>query len=184
MVGRHKIRVFPDPSQTGPFRPGLFHDRPSIDIRPRVRLRREVGHACFQLFEFLAHYLVIVLSPGIPGDATIARLFVCTMFGEVGHTDGDDRSATRKDLTGIRTFLRCPFQPGHGPVMTSLKPLRQAIKEALEKWRFGGRKLSISRSGGALLVENRCDPDGVKSQRSSFLFDDFGERHERCITQC
>ncbi len=90
MVGRHKIGVFPDPSQTGPLRPGFLHYRAGVHIGSRVRLWHKAGNACFQLFELVAHQLVVVLSPGIPSDATIAGLFVRTMVGEVGHADRDN----------------------------------------------------------------------------------------------
>ncbi len=63
-------------------------------------------------------------------------LFVLRTSGwEVSYADRDYRSQTRKDLAGIRTFLRCPFQPGHGSVVVPLpEPLRQAVIETPEKW--------------------------------------------------
>ena len=83
MLGRDEIRMFADPTETRPFGPCLFHDRARVGVRTGFGLGVDFMNELFQYFEPGVKQLMVILSPRIPSDAPIARLFVGAMFGQV-----------------------------------------------------------------------------------------------------
>src|SRR5262245_60705804 len=122
MLGRHEIRVFTDPAETGLLRPGLFHDRSSINIRPSEDPRRPVVYFGFQERQSVAENAMVILAPGITGDAAIALAFASAMAGVVVHSHDNDRSASRQDDPGIGPPTWIASHPGHGAVKFPAQP--------------------------------------------------------------
>lgn len=113
--------------------------------------------ALFELLQPIAKDFVVVPAPGIPGDAAVAGPFVWAMVGQVVNSDRNDRSAPRKDESGIRSFLRCPLHPRHCAVEAAGEPVGQRGEEPVLERR--GRGVDAG------------DTHGVEAQRAGFSCD-------------
>ena len=161
-AGRDEIGMFADPAQSGLLRPRFFHDGAGVDVPARVSLRGQLTNARGQLFEPRAHHVMIILSPGIPRDSTMARRFIGLSIRVVILPDGNDGSAAGEYELRISAPLGIASHPCHRAAIALPEPLPQSIQK---------------RKGGGLGQGDLTDADGVEAQRGGFVLNGFGERH-------
>src|SRR4029077_14205804 len=94
IFGRYEIGMFPNPAEAGLLCPGLFHDRAGVDVGTCGYTWRQGCDLRFELRELLDHYRMVILPPGVTGDASHSRLLVRTMVGVIVLTDRYHRSAS------------------------------------------------------------------------------------------
>ena len=123
--------MFPDPAEAGLLRPGLFHDWTGIDVGSGGHAWRQGCDFRFELRESPAHYCMVILPPGITGNASHSRLLVCTIVRIVVHPDRHHRSASWQYLLRIASTRRVASHPGHRAVVASLEPFRETAEQVM-----------------------------------------------------
>ena len=149
--------MFADPAEARFLSPGFLHNGAGIDIVARVGFWRHPANPVIELLQPITDDRVIVLPPGVPSNAAIARLFTGTMLGQVVDSDRDNRAAFRKDLPGIGAPLRPLSHPCHRTVEPAFKPLCEACEKRVVPWRVRS-------------IDAR-DANGIEPQRTGFVLD-------------
>src|SRR5207245_11515869 len=102
-----------DPAEPGPLVPGLLHHgtRVHIGAAPRVR-RFRLQERCERL-QPLAEDLVVVLAPGVAGDAAVSWPVARLVLGIVVHSDRYDSPDAGKEQGGADPIRRSARDPVH-----------------------------------------------------------------------
>ena len=134
--------MFPDPTEAGLLGPGLFHDRTGIDVGLGGDAWRQGCDFFFELGESPVHHRMVILAPGVTGDAPHSRLLVRTIVCVVVHSDRDHRSTARQDELGVASTSGVASHPGHCAVdnLAGAIPQDDSVSDGVRDVERSGRE--------------------------------------------
>ncbi len=156
--------MFAEPSDSGPDRPRLVHDRRGIDADLRFDVVGERCNKRLKFAEFLPHHVVVIVAPCVARDLACSRLASMRMRREIVERDDDDGPCRRKKNGRIGAFLGLAFKPSHLAVKSAREPL------------FEPRAFFRKRP-------HADDADLVKADFESHVPDPFRQRSSHCHLQ-